>query len=85
MSDDMVRCSACGTPHGSIEDATVCCEKDKPGVVGPKHDWAMGLHGPWKHCRRCGLIANRVVGGWAYKDGLKELGTVQPPCKGADE
>ena len=34
MSDDMVRCSACGTPHGSIEDATVCCEKDKPGVVG---------------------------------------------------
>ena len=36
MSDDMVRCSACGTPHGSIEDATVCCEKDKPGVVGPK-------------------------------------------------
>ena len=36
MSDDMVRCSACGTPHGSIEDATVCCEKDKPGVVGPR-------------------------------------------------
>ena len=36
MSDDMVRCSSCGTPHGSIEDATVCCEKDKPGVVGPK-------------------------------------------------
>ena len=36
MSDDMVRCSACGTPHGSIEDATVCCEKDKPGVVGRK-------------------------------------------------
>ena len=30
MSDDMVRCSACGTPHGSIEDATVCCEKVKP-------------------------------------------------------
>ena len=56
-----------------------------PGVVGRKHDWAMGLHGPWKHCRRCGIIANRVVGGWAYKDGLKELGTVQPPCKGADE
>ena len=36
MTDDMVRCSACGTPHGSIEDATVCCEKDKPGVVGPR-------------------------------------------------
>ena len=30
MTDDMVRCSACGTPHGSIEDATVCCEKVKP-------------------------------------------------------
>ena len=53
MSDDMVRCSACGTPHGSIEDATVCCEKDKPGVVGPKlefvhaskHGWKMTVHG----------------------------------------
>ena len=40
MTDDMVRCSSCGTPHGSIEDATVCCEKDKPGVVGRKHNCA---------------------------------------------
>ena len=48
MSDDMVRCSACGTPHGSIEDATVCCEKDKPGVVGPKVEPKR-----WK-CHACG-------------------------------
>ena len=26
-SDMLVRCSACGTPHGSIEGATVCCER----------------------------------------------------------
>ena len=58
MSDDMVRCSACGTPHGSIEDATVCCEKDKPGVVGPKvKPKCFGRYGPSPECRACAVAA----------------------------
>ena len=58
MSDDMVRCSACGTPHGSIEDATVCCEKVvKVEPKCPKCGREMSDVGPgnWWYCRPCAL------------------------------
>ena len=55
MTEEMVRCSACGTPHGSIEDATVCCEKDKLGVVEPMCDdckLKYGLNPYFYFCRK---------------------------------
>jgi len=78
-----------------VELGSACTEEDRLALVeivkeltrtvpkvshSKEHDWKMGV-GPWKVCQRCGVIASRCTVGWAYQDGLRELGTACPPCK----